>query len=86
MADLNEQIKYLGSLNLVVYYNSHHFFANEFGGSRIEKLSTIKSLQVDEYRPTWVQALVQKDILNDEIDYFQYGQQEEIYFNSFSLS
>ena len=40
---------------------------NEFGEGRIEKMSTITALQADEYRPTWIRALVQKDVLNDEI-------------------
>ena len=72
--DLQKQIDYLGSLNFVTYYNRQQFVVNEFGEKRIEKLSTIQAIQADQYRPTWIKASVQKDMLNDEIEVLQWGQ------------
>ena len=45
--DLEQQIKYLGPMNMQVYYNTQRFDQNEYGEAEINKTSTFKTVQVD---------------------------------------
>ena len=76
--DLEKQIEYLGSMNFVTYYNKQELTIQEFSPEKkISRTSAIKQVQADQYRPSWIEASVQKDMLQDEIQVFQLGNQEE---------
>lgn len=71
VADLDKQIQYLGSMNFVVYFNRQELMVNEFDhDNKLNKYSTITTVQADQYRPTWIEASVSKDLLEDEIALF----------------
>lgn len=43
-------------------------------------------LQVDEFRSNWIDSFVQTNLLSDEISFVQFGAEDEVNYNSFSLS
>ena len=59
---------------------------NEFDhDNKLNKYSTIVTVQADQYRPTWIEASVSKDLLEDEIALFQLGYAEEVNFQSLNF-
>mmetsp|Transcript_33065 Transcript_33065/g.40951 ORF Transcript_33065/g.40951 Transcript_33065/m.40951 type:complete len:129 (-) Transcript_33065:1180-1566(-) len=65
--NLDEQIKHLGPMNMLIYYNNESFKQDEFGEMRITRQSTIRSIQVDEYRANFIFGKIWKNKLQDEI-------------------
>jgi len=63
VADLEKQIEYLGPMNMLVYFNQETFKQEEYGEARISRTSTIRNIQVDEYRPNYVYARIWKNQL-----------------------
>ena len=84
--DLDEQIKYLGPMNMLVYFNQESFMQDEYGNARIGRFSTIRNIQTDEYRPNFIIGTVQKNSLQDESQVLQLGEEEEFLFNSVHFS
>ena len=80
VGSLEEQISYIGPMNMLVYYNTERFIQDEFGDLRTEKSSTFANIQADETKPNWIQMLVKKSSLSDETTYVQWGQQDETEF------
>ena len=54
IGDLDEQIKYLGSLNMLTYFNQESFLQNEYDELSIYRHSVIENIQADEHRPNWI--------------------------------
>ena len=52
--NLDEQIKYLGPLNMLVYFNQARFMQNEFNELSIYRHSVIENIQADEKRANWI--------------------------------
>ena len=47
--------------------------------------SEITTMQVDEYRPNWVNTKIRQNVLQDETQFLQYGKEEEFEYTSFEL-
>ena len=73
VANLDKQIEYIGATNLIVYYNQATFVEDDFSEARIDRHSTIRNIQVDQYRPNFVFGKIQASKLVDSIDLVQYG-------------
>ena len=43
------------------------------------------NIQSDEFRPNWITSKLQKNLLEDEVDYMQYGYADTGYFNNFLI-
>ena len=77
VADLEQQIKYLGPLNMFIYHNQANFVKNDFYERSVETYSTIQNIQMDEYRPNWITSEIMRHYLDDEVAYVQYGESIE---------
>ena len=51
----------------MVYFNQESFKQDEYGDLRIGRQSVIRNIQVDEYRPNYVDLYIWKNQLQDEI-------------------
>ena len=69
-------------MNWIIYYNQERFQLDQYGTTRIESYSTIRNIQTDQRTPQWINTVVNKNQLGDEIGYVQWGDEEEIEFNS----
>ena len=85
-ADLQKQIDYLGNMNMLVYFNTATFQQDEFGNQRIDRQSTIRNIQVDQFRANFIFGWIQTKQLQDEITYIQYGDQEELEYYEIEYS
>ena len=56
---------------------------DKFHEKTIDRHSAILNIQADEYRPNWFQSFVRRDHVADEIEYFQYGDSADNYFNTY---
>ena len=65
---------------LYVMFNNQRFDPEQFGTSSIVKESGIVLKQFDPREPNWVNIMVNSHSLDDETDFFQYGQSVETEF------
>lgn len=82
---LEEQIKYLGELDLILYYNQEFFAQTEFGDASIERVSVLENFQLDQFRPNWLQSVVSRNLLADETAYIQYGESVDGYYSNYQV-
>ena len=66
--DQGEQIKYLGSLNMLAYFNQESFLQNEFNELSIYRHSVIENIQADELRANWIYCQMSKNLLSDKTE------------------
>ena len=83
VADLEKQIEYLGPLDFVLYHTEEVFVPNGFDEHSIRSQSVIWNQQVDQFKPNWINTLIQKNQLSDETQIFQFGYSEDRDFHSF---
>ena len=69
-------------MNILVYFNQESFKQDEYGDLRIGRQSVIRNIQVDEYRPNYVDLYIWKNQLQDEIEFIKYGEEEEFEYNT----
>ena len=69
--DVKEQIKYLGSINIVTLHNDERLNAQGFGDDSIIKESKITKMQVDETKPNWIDLNIEMNELEDETSILQ---------------
>ena len=56
--DLDKQIEYLGSINILLYYSQDILQARTFGDQSFNRVSTMTNIQVSEKTPNWVNTLL----------------------------
>lgn len=66
VADLDKQIDYIGSIDLMVYFGEGKLHARSFGDDSISQKSTLKNTQVSETSPSWINSLLERTTLSDE--------------------
>lgn len=71
----------MDSALLEIYYNTESLDPNKFGAESIQKLSKVKVIQFTSNEPQFIGAKMHVDLVSDETDYFQFGQEKE---NSYS--
>ena len=69
----DELIKYLGPIRMLIYKNVSRFQLDQFGDGRVQKESMISNVQVDEYRPSWINTKIRSNLLADESQFMQFG-------------
>ena len=61
---------FFDTTDLVILHNQVSFQSNEYGEKRFNKRSTTQRVRVDVRQPNWNPTLIQKNLLQDETDYF----------------
>lgn len=84
IADLDEQIKYLGALDFMLYYTEDVFKQGLYEDKSILRQSNLLNIQVDEKSPNWINTLVQRNMLYDETQLLQFGYASESPFYSYT--
>eukprot|EP00353_Schmidingerella_taraikaensis_P006145 CAMPEP_0185571486 /NCGR_PEP_ID=MMETSP0434-20130131/3534_1 /TAXON_ID=626734 ORGANISM="Favella taraikaensis, Strain Fe Narragansett Bay" /NCGR_SAMPLE_ID=MMETSP0434 /ASSEMBLY_ACC=CAM_ASM_000379 /LENGTH=209 /DNA_ID=CAMNT_0028186945 /DNA_START=20 /DNA_END=649 /DNA_ORIENTATION=+ len=78
-----DAIKYMKNLSIMTYYNYDKFNPEGFEDeNRVQKRSKLHKLKLNEQQVSWTPTFLRKTALNDEISLLQYGQVEEIEFES----
>ena len=70
-------LKYLDTLQMIIYYNAGEFQLDEFDQHRIRRSSYVHSIQIDPKRPNWIETTVQQNLLADETGFLQWGIADE---------
>ena len=83
--DQQAAIDYFGTIGFLVYYNEGVFKQDDFGQHRVSKQSYLKNISTDPGKPMYIPSFIDKYLLEDEISLLQYGQTEEIDFESIRL-
>ena len=71
--DLDAQINYFKPPNLITFYNQERLNLEKFGEASIERYATVKQIQYDETKPSWIQGYFHRNTLSDETSYVNYG-------------
>ena len=71
-------IKYLGPLQILIYRNAGRFQLDEYGENRIIKESILEAKQFDNSKPSWINTIIQRNRLSDEVGLVQWGVEDEI--------
>ena len=67
--DKKEVFDYLGNWEMKVYHNQRSFQSNKYNKARIEKKSTVSSIEgPNESKATGTEFFVNKHKLSDEVD------------------
>ena len=69
----------------VVYFSDATFKQNQYGESSVKRASKFFTQQTDNFKPSWLFGQVVTNLLIDEAELIQYGQEEETTFHSFKL-
>ena len=56
--ELDKQIEYLGSINILLYYSQDILLARNYGETSFNRFSTLTNIQVSEKTPNWVNTLL----------------------------
>ena len=67
--DKDKLIEYLGPIQMLIYKNIGSFQQDEYGNERVKKESSISRIQVDEYRPSWINTKISNNVLYDETQF-----------------
>ena len=62
ISDLDEQIKYLGPIHVVLYHTEEIFIQNQYEENAIRRQSVIWNQQVDETTPNWISTLFLEEL------------------------
>ena len=65
-----------------MYYNDEILITDSFGNESIKRFSKIMNTQINEEKPSYFSFDLQTTHLEDETDLVQFGNTDEIYFNS----
>ena len=76
--DLKQQLEYLGNLKLVWMATEQFFNQRKFGDETISTFTRFHTRQLNPSVPSFIEGKIVSYVLEDEIDYFQYGQFEEV--------
>ena len=76
VANLEQQKQYMGTANVLIYTNQVRFMPDRFGDTSLKRYSAIVNQQFDGYKPAWYQTTIQQNQLQDETDFFQFGQED----------
>ena len=60
------QLAYLGPLNLFIYTSQEVFEKDKFSTESIQRTSLLQNIQIDEKKPNWINTLLIKNELEDE--------------------
>ena len=66
IGDLAAQQAYLGAINILLYFNNQRFDQRSFGQNAIVNESKIINMQSSNDAPTWLDFIIQAEVLNDE--------------------
>ena len=64
-------------VSVYIMYNNQRFDPEQFGTSSIVKESRIVNRQFEAKEPNWIKTMIDSHSLDDETDFFQYGQSVE---------
>ena len=67
--DRDEMLKYLGSLQMIIWSNSASFQLDAYGAESITKESQVTRIQIDEYRPSWINTKISSNLVSDETQF-----------------
>ena len=81
IADQTEQINYLGNMRSVVYFSDAAFKQNQYGAASVKRTSKFFTQQTDNFKPSWLFGQVVTNLLIDEAELIQYGQEDEKTFH-----
>ena len=77
---LDEQKRYMGQSNILIYANQVHFKQEKFGADSIERYSSIVNYIFDAEKPSWLDTALQFNELQDESGFMQLGYDETYEF------
>ena len=77
IANKTAQEEYIGNMRVIVLIDEDVFQQTEFGDASVQRQSRFYSWQADQKKPSWVQGFMRTNIIKDETDFLQYGQEEE---------
>lgn len=79
--------EYLSNMSTVFWYNYGSFKQKEFGNDdRVSKKSNLEKYKTTENVATWRGASIHISQLQDETDFFQWGQFDEVEFQDFKIA
>ena len=84
IADREAQMDYLGNMRLTWMTTEQRFIQSTYDQS-IKSSTRIHTRQSDNKKPSWFSGQLQVNVLEDEIDRLQYGQQDEHEFFGYNL-
>lgn len=83
--DKEQQVAYVGNMRAMVYMSEQIFQLSEYGENIIQKRSRIHEQQMDIFSPTFLSGMLRKSLLEDEVSFLQYGQEEHYEFYNYEL-
>ena len=83
--DLQKQADYLTNLKVIVYFSERSFSESMYEDKTITASSRFFTSQIDSLKPSWINGQVQQNELEDEVSYFQYGQQSHYTYYTFGM-
>ena len=78
--DRDAFMKYLGSIQMLMYFNKGQFELGEFGDESVSYSSDIKVVQAASDRPSWIWTKLVQNLLADETNFIQLGNADEVEF------
>ena len=80
--DRDESLSYLNMRNdLILYHNQASFVEKNYDSDIITENSILTKLRADMTEPHWFKSYLQRNILYDESDWLQLGQESVYEFN-----
>ena len=73
-------MKYLGSIQMLMYFNKGQFELGEFGDESVSYSSDIKVVMAASDRPSWIWNKLVQNLLADETNFIQLGNADEVEF------
>ena len=73
------------ALSMKILHNQPSFEQSGFGDDRIKRMSVLTSVYTSTNFASWTSTFIKKNVLLDEIDFFQVGQTDELEFDQVSF-
>ena len=86
IADLEKQIEYIGSPNVVMYYSQEIFHQDKYDDTTITQECFFSNVQIDERKPTWISTEVKRNELLDESQILKLGVPAETFYYDYHIT
>jgi hypothetical protein len=69
--------KYLSEPDLVVMENVEELSPGKYGDDSIKRISKLKNFQFDKNRPSWIDAVLKKDTVEDDTSWIKVASEKK---------